>query len=137
MSDEVGPRRVSDEVAHKSQLDAKGRQCKSEQRERDELCGSQAAGQEATPEEVWQAEEGAEEGVGAVQVQAGQQLHAKHMERCLQQRSMDYLPAYPKQFRPILRLLICMLVFLTLHMYAQVRILLYVESTACRHETGA
>lgn len=77
---EVRAGRVGDQVPHERQLDARRRQQERGQREHDQPPAAQRAGQEAAPERVRQAEEGAEELVGGAQVQAGQQLHAKHVE---------------------------------------------------------
>ena len=40
--------------------------------------------QEASPVKVWEAEKGSEEVIGGTNVELGEELHAKEVERCLQ-----------------------------------------------------
>ena len=73
-------------MLHQGPLDAKGCQDVDDKGKSNQLGGSQTAGEEATPEEVGEAEECVKEGVGVFQIQGSQQLHAEHMEGSLRKQ---------------------------------------------------
>ena len=73
-------------MPHEGPLDPEWGQHICEQGKGDELPGGQAARQETPPVEVREVEEGGKEGICVGQVQGGQELHAKDVEGCLQER---------------------------------------------------
>mmetsp|Transcript_142 Transcript_142/g.309 ORF Transcript_142/g.309 Transcript_142/m.309 type:complete len:232 (+) Transcript_142:477-1172(+) len=81
--DQVLASRVGEQVRHQLPLDARRGNDKRLQCKEDKLAAVQLAGHVPAPVGGRQAEKGVKELVGGGQVQRGQQLHAKHVERGL------------------------------------------------------